>query len=109
MTIKSFLSMGVSGIDEYKEAVKTGRIDEYRGEHSTEATDSFTERKRGEYRVKPFAVTNSQCLIICPFCGGVHAHGKASGHRIAHCDNGHGYFIEMEESTQNQGVKDEEN
>lgn len=94
MTIKSFLSMGVSGVEEYKEAVKTGRIDEYRGEHTTEATDSLTERIRGVYRVKPFAVTKSQYLIICPLCRGIHAHGKTSGHRVAHCDNEHGYFIE---------------
>jgi hypothetical protein len=55
------------------------------------------------WHVKPIAVTWDaiSVFIVCPFCGEIHGHGNAPGHRVAHCTNpaphNPGYVIDMPE------------
>lgn len=70
------------------ETYKQGRRTLYRDKRSYE--------KDGMWYVHPVgeSVTNS-IYIVCPYCGELHSHGKASGHRVSHCknDNNPGYVI----------------
>lgn len=59
----------------------------------------------GFWHVLPFAFTEHQVHIVCPYCGQVHYHGKEPGHRIQHCRDSHigkrGYVIEEWEKKNN--------
>lgn len=61
-------------------------------------TDPRTYTENGYYHVHPIAVTKTgkSVHIVCPYCGNIHVHGNAPGHRIGHCDlsRSHGYYLE---------------
>ncbi len=43
---------------------------------------------KGEYwQVHPvsYGKSGKTVNIVCPFCGNIHTHGNASGHRVSHC------------------------
>jgi hypothetical protein len=48
--------------------------------------------------VYPIALDEHQVYIVCPFCQSYHVHGndkgKYAGHRVSHCFDGRGYYIE---------------
>ena len=49
----------------------------------------------GFWQVRPVGVDNFCFYIVCPYCGDIHTHGKAYGHRVSHCkkNDNKGYVI----------------
>lgn len=61
------------------------------------AIDHRSYQKDGMWYVHPISVSagGASIDIICPYCGQIHRHGNAEGHRISHChsNNNPGYVI----------------
>lgn len=57
--------------------------------------DERSYQKDGMWYVYPFKENGNRIEIICPYCGEIHTHGNAPGHRVSHCrsNDNPGYVI----------------
>ena len=47
--------------------------------------------------VKPITVNNAWLVVLCPYCGEKHQHGRGSGNRSADCADKRQYYVEDKE------------
>ena len=51
-------------------------------------------RWKGYWQIYPIGIDRFHVYIVCPYCGDIHLHGNAPGHRVSHCLNDNkGYVI----------------
>lgn len=76
--------------------IDINNLEAFRNKHTKLVKDNRTHIKDGYPHVYPIGETKATWVIVCPYCGEVHSHGKVTGHRTSHCEKNDniGYVIE---------------
>ena len=90
MTITQYLKR-----KDIRVAVKPADIETYTKNHKKLTRDKRSYQKDGMWYLQPIGESGNSVDIICPYCGEIHRHGNAPGHRISHClsSNNPGYVL----------------